>query len=172
MPVHNRFTGHQGLLICFQIELFDLSEEARVKTLNLVCAAICIILVAPALLLIAQVPTGTIIGTVADPQGAVVVKAKVSIINKDTGAAGVVETKSDGSYSAPSLPPGNYDVRAEAPGLRAIDRTAEVLTGATVSVNLAMRMGTASESVEVVGSGATIDPESNTIQGVVALSQI
>src|SRR5260370_691000 len=172
MPVHNRFTGHQGLLICFQIELFDLSEEARVKTLNLVCAAICIILVAPALLLIAQVPTGTIIGTVTDPHGAVVVKAKLSIINKDTGAARVVETKSDGSYSAPLLTPGNYGVRAEAPGFRAMDRNVEVLVGAPISVNFAMPMGTATETVEVVGSGATIDTESSTIQGVVALAQI
>jgi len=143
-----------------------------VKTLKLLCTAICIILVAPSLPLRAQVPTGTIVGTVTDPQGAVVVKAKVSIINKDTGAARVVATKSDGSYSAPSLPPGNYDVRAEAPGFRAMDRSAQVLTGATISVNLAMQMGAASEVVEVVGSGATIDPESNTIQGVVALPQI
>jgi Carboxypeptidase regulatory-like domain len=143
-----------------------------VKTSKLVCAAICIILVAPALLLRAQVPTGTIVGTVSDPQGAVVVKAKVSIINKDTGAARVVETKSDGSYSAPSLAPGKYDVRAEAPGFKAIARTTEVLTGATISVNLALQMGAASESVEVVGTGATIDPESNTIQGVVSLPQI
>src|SRR5262249_10902866 len=105
----------------------------------------------------AQVQTGTIVGTVTDPQGAVVVKAKVSITNKDTGAARVVETKSDGSYSAPSLPAGNYEVRAEAPGFRAIDHAAEVLTGATLSVNFAMQMGTASEAVEVVGSGATID---------------
>jgi hypothetical protein len=143
-----------------------------VKTLKLVCTSICTILVAPALLLMAQVQTGTIIGTVTDPQGAVVVKAKVSITNKDTGAARVVETKSDGSYSAPSLPAGNYDVRAEAPGFRAIEHTAELLTGATISVNFAMKMGATSEAVEVVGSGATIDPDSNTIQGVVVLAQI
>lgn len=120
----------------------------------------------------AQVPTGTIVGTVSDPQGAVVVKAKVSIINRDTGATRVVETKSDGSYSAPSLPPGSYEVRAAAPGFKAIARTAEVLTGATISVNIALQMGTASEAVEVVGTGATIDPESNTIQGVVRPNQI
>jgi hypothetical protein len=143
-----------------------------VKTLKLVCTAIRIILVAPALLLTAQVPTGTIIGAVTDPHGAVVVKARVSIINKDTGASRVVETKSDGSYSAPSLSPGNYAVRAEAPGLTSHDRTVEVLTGATIPVNFEMKMGTASESVEVTGTAGTIDPESNTIQGVVALDQI
>src|SRR6516162_6007143 len=97
-------THHHGLLVSFQIELGS-SEEARVKTSKLLCAAICIILVAPALLLMAQVPTGTIVGTVTDPQGAVVIKAKVSITNRDTGAARVLETKSDGSYSAAALPP-------------------------------------------------------------------
>src|SRR5215467_5816888 len=165
------FSRSSRTLSQFQIELGS-SEEARVKTSKLLCAAICIILVAPALLLMAQVPTGTIVGTVTDPQGAVVVKAKVSMTNKDTGASRVVETKSDGSYTAPLLPPGNYEVRAEATGFKAIDRTVEVLTGATISVNLAMQMGTASESVEVVGSRATVDAESNTIQGVVALPQI
>ena len=142
------------------------------KTSKLLCAAICIILVAPALLLMAQVPTGTIVGTVTDPQGAVVVKAKVSITNKDTGASRVVETKSDGSYTAPSLPPGNYLVRAEAPGFKVLDRTVEVLTGATVSVNLAMQVGAASEIVDVVSSRPAIDTETNTIQGVVAPEQI
>jgi hypothetical protein len=120
----------------------------------------------------AQVPTGTIVGTVTDPQGAVVVKAKVSITNKDTGASRVVETKTDGSYTAPLLPPGNYEVRAEAPRFKTIDRTAELLTGATISVNLTMQVGAASEVVEVTGSAATIDPESNTVKGVVALAQI
>ena len=142
------------------------------KTSKLLCAAICIILVAPALLLKAQVPTGTIVGTVTDPQGLVVVKAKVSITNKDTGASRVVETKSDGSYTAPSLPPGNYLVRAEAPGFKVLDRTVEVLTGATVSVNLAMQVGAASEIVDVVSSRPAIDTETNTIHGVVAPEQL
>ena len=120
----------------------------------------------------AQVPTGTIVGTVTDPQGAVVVKAKVSIINKDTGATRLAQTKSDGSYSVSLLPPGNYQVRAEAPGFKAIDSAVEVLTGATVAVNLSMQIGAASEAVEVMANWAIIDPESNTIQGVVALPQI
>jgi hypothetical protein len=121
---------------------------------------------------LAQVPTGTIVGTVTDPQGAVVIKAKVSITNKDTGAARVVETKSDGSYSAPLLPPGNYDVRAEAPGFKAVDRTVEVLIGATNSVNLALQMATTTQIYEVIATAATIETESHTVQGVVGLPQI
>jgi hypothetical protein len=143
-----------------------------VRISKIVCTAVCVILLAPALPLRAQVPTGTVVGTVTDPQGAVVAKAKVTITNKDTGAARVLETGAEGTYSAASLPPGTYEIRAEAPGFAAIDRTAEVLTGATISVNLAMQVGTTREIIEVVGEAATINPESHTVQGVVARPQI
>jgi hypothetical protein len=56
--------------------------------------------------LTAQVPTGTIAGTVSDQVSAVLAKASVTVTNKDTGASRVVQTGADGTFSVPSLPPG------------------------------------------------------------------
>ena len=68
--------------------------------------------------LLAAGPTGTIVGTVTDPSGAVVPKAQVTVRNQETNAAREVETNEDGDYSVPLLPPAPYQVTIEKPGFR------------------------------------------------------
>src|SRR5580704_17827049 len=46
----------------------------------------------------AQVDTGTILGTVKDPQGAVIPGAKVMVTNVDTASTVITTTRSDGTY--------------------------------------------------------------------------
>ena len=120
----------------------------------------------------AQVPTGTIAGTVTDPSGAVIQKATITVTNKDTGASRVIQTGENGSFSAPSLPPGVYEVRIEASGFAASVRTAEVLTGATANLNVAMQVGATKEVVDIQAEGPALNLESNTVQGVVTRTQI
>ncbi len=52
----------------------------------------------------AQTFRGTILGTVTDPQGAVVAGAKVTVKNVGTGLERTSETSADGSYSLRELP--------------------------------------------------------------------
>ncbi len=132
----------------------------------------CVILLTLSVPLMAQVQTGTIVGTVTDPSGAVIQKATVTVTNKNTGASRVIQTEESGVFSAPSLPPGTYEVRVEASGFAASVRSAEVLTGATTTLNVAMQVGAAKETVEVQAEGSTINLESNTVQGVVTRRQI
>jgi hypothetical protein len=66
----------------------------------------------------AQLSTGSISGTVADQSAAVIVAAKVTAINTATGLARTALTGSNGVYLFSSLPPGNYTLRAVAPGLK------------------------------------------------------
>src|ERR1700727_1119409 len=75
----------------------------------------------------AQAPTGTISGTVTDASGAVVPSASITITNKATGIARVMNANTDGLYSAPSLLPGEYEVKAEMQGFRTTVRAAQVL---------------------------------------------
>ncbi len=120
----------------------------------------------------AQVPTGSIAGTVTDPSGAVIPKATVTVTNKNTGATRVIQTEESGVFSAPSLRPGSYEVRVEAAGFAASVRTADVLTGTTTTVNVPMQVGAAKEVVDVQSEGPTLNLESNTVQGVVTRTQI
>ena len=121
----------------------------------------------------AQVPTGALAGAVTDATGAVVPNAVVTLTNKETGATRTVESNSEGFYSAPSLPAGEYEMKVVAKGFSALLRTATVQTGSTTTVNVSLQVGQTNEIVTVTGATATaINYESNTVQGVVTRQQI
>ncbi|HMF91710.1 MAG TPA: carboxypeptidase-like regulatory domain-containing protein, partial [Candidatus Angelobacter sp.] len=60
--------------------------------------------------------TATLKGTVADPQGAVVVGATVTATNSGTGVSKSATTDGEGRYQIAALPPGAYDISVEAKG--------------------------------------------------------
>src|SRR5215813_4160148 len=75
------------------------------------------VLVAVGSTLWAQSPgTGAVSGTVVDPSGAVVAKAKITVINEETHAARSAETSGDGAFRVSLLPPGDYEISVNAPG--------------------------------------------------------
>ena len=129
------------------------------------------ILVLTATGLLAQ-GTGLITGTVADQSGAMVPGAPITITNKTTGAIRNVSASAEGLYSAPSLPAGDYEVRAEVQGFRTLVRPATVDAGSSTTVNLALSIGAASEIVTVEGATAQINYESHTVAGVIARESI
>jgi len=133
---------------------------------------VCFLILATAVALLAQVPTGTIAGVVTDESGAVVPNAKITITNKDASLRRDVTTSADGSFSAAALPAGEYEVRTEATGFRVLVRPATVETGATTTVNLTMQIGATKDVVTVEGAVAAVNYDSNTVQGVVTRKQI
>src|SRR5579864_3852202 len=62
--------------------------------------------------------TGSIQGTVTDPNGAVVPGANITITNKATGQVSKVTTSGSGTYASGALAPGDYEVRVEGKGFR------------------------------------------------------
>src|SRR6202790_625364 len=99
----------------------------------------------------AQVAGATLNGTVADASGAGVPNANVSIKNTATGVARDITTDSDGFYSAPNLLPGIYDITVSAGGFSTAVQTGLTLTvGAVQALNIPLKIGHASEKVEVV----------------------
>src|SRR5437879_13536112 len=68
--------------------------------------------------LLGQTFRGTILGTVTDPQGAVVVGAKVTVRNVNTGLERTTQTSADGSYAVPELPIGTYTVTVTQSGFQ------------------------------------------------------
>ena len=68
----------------------------------------------------AQIQTGRIVGTVFDPNKAVVPNAAVTVTNKDTKSLQKVSTNGTGGYVVPALNPGVYDVTVAAAGFRTI----------------------------------------------------
>src|SRR5438067_12388788 len=101
---------------------------------------------------LAQAPTGTIAGFVSDPSQAAISRARISVRNKQTGLVRVLTTSSEGEYSAPALPAGEYEVTAEAAGFRNMERTASVGAGNATRVAFAMQVGEATQVVNVEGA--------------------
>src|SRR5262245_61542972 len=82
-----------------------------------------------ATLLFAQRDLGTIVGTVTDPQGAVIPNAKVTIKEDATGLTYDITTNEAGEYIRPALKAGTYTVTAEATGFRRVAQQNVVLVG-------------------------------------------
>jgi hypothetical protein len=98
----------------------------------------------------AQATTGTITGRVVDAQGAVVPGAKVTVTSRATGAERTAIANSDGEYSVPNIPPGRYNVSAEAATFsRALIEDVELLVGARQTLNFDMKAGNVSETVTI-----------------------
>jgi hypothetical protein len=98
----------------------------------------------------AQVTTGTIVGTVQDTSGAVIPDAKVTVTNAEKRTSLAFQTQQNGSYFAPFLIPGTYDVKVEKTGFRS-----EVQSGINVQVDQQLRVdftlnvGQVTQTVEV-----------------------
>src|SRR6202158_2972099 len=98
----------------------------------------------------AQVAGGTMLGTVNDASGAVVVGAQVIIKDIATGVSRTVPTDGDGFYSAANLLPGTYMITVSARGFTTEVRSGiDVTVGSQILFNLKLKPGTTKEIVEV-----------------------
>ncbi len=118
------------------------------------------------------VGTGSIVGTVSDPSGAVISGAIVTITNLDTHQIVSVGSNSSGSFNSGALLPGNYTVLMSAKGFSSAETRMTVLVGNTATVNATLRIGNEKETVEVQDSAAQVNTEQATVQGVLNEQQI
>jgi hypothetical protein len=117
-----------------------------------------------AISLFAQRDLGTIVGTVSDPQGAVIPNAKITITEDATGLTYEVTASAEGDYIRPALKPGTYTVTAEAAGFRRVARQNIVLVGGDrVGVPITLPVGNVSETVEVTAEAPLLQTESTTL---------
>ncbi len=121
----------------------------------------------------AQAPVGTISGMITDPSGAVIKDAPITVRNKATGFERKTKSESDGSYSTPALPAGDYEVKVQVQGFRTIVSEVIVTVGTIVKLDLALEVGQTTEMVTVQAAGAAqINYESNSIDGVITRQKI
>ena len=108
----------------------------------------------------ASAMNGEISGTVADPAGAAIANAAVSVTNRGTGFRQTGTTGDSGLYRFNLLPLGTYDLEVQAPGFAPGKRSGiEVNAGATVTVNLPMQIAGSTTQVEVTATGTPTDPD-------------
>ncbi len=93
---------------------------------------------------------GSLSGTVLDPQGAVVAKAKVSVVNPETNLRFSTLTDSVGIYSFNDLAVGTYNLDVVADGFKTYQRSGiQVNASSSLVVDARMVLGAATDSVTV-----------------------
>ena len=118
------------------------------------------------------VGTGSIVGTVSDPSGAVISGARIAITNTDTGRVIKLTTNSAGSFNSGALIPGNYKTQISAGGFRSVEVSTTALVGNTATVNVNLLLGQENEVVQVQSSEMRVNTEPPTVQGVLNAEQI
>src|ERR1041385_2120996 len=132
-------------------------------------------LIIPALLLIfslsvvvsAQTFRGTILGTVTDPNGALVAGAKVTAKNTSTSLERSTTTDDAGNYTVAELPIGPYELRVEQSGFVpsvVSNVTVEVASERRVDVTLRVA---AQENVVVIATNVQVETTTNTLGGTI-----
>ncbi len=100
-----------------------------------------------------QATAADLTGTVTDPSGAVVPGATVAAHNAATGISRTVTADSQGAYQLIALPPGDYDISAEAATFKKVIISGIHLTvGQTADLTIKLELGSASAVVNVSGS--------------------
>lgn len=111
----------------------------------------------------AQATAADLIGTVVDPNGAVVPGATVIAKNSGTGITRTTTTGDDGSYRLIALPPGEYEITSEAATFSKVSISPVRLTvGQSADLTIKMEIGAQDIVVNVPGSSVELIETSRT----------
>jgi outer membrane receptor protein involved in Fe transport len=113
----------------------------------------------------AQSYRGGIRGVVRDSSGAVLVGARVTVKNGETGLAREATTASDGGYVVLELPAGEYEVAAELSGFAVFKSKAIVEVGLDTQLDITLSPSSASQKVTVTATATPLVDTSEDVLG-------
>jgi hypothetical protein len=128
-----------------------------IKTVLLFCA----VALLAALPMKAQ-SAGTIRGSVLDPSGAAIKGATVQIQNPVSHYSQSTQTDNQGSFVFANIPYNNYHVTAVAPGFESGEQDADVRSSIALELKIGLKIGTSTESVNVVAAGDLVETDPTT----------
>jgi hypothetical protein len=115
-----------------------------------------------------QEVTASITGTVSDPSGASVPGATVTATSVERGIVYTATTNDSGLYQIAHLPVGSYTLKVEKSGFASVTRPEFVLTLNQVArLDIAMKVGQASETVEVSGAVPALKTETTQVDTII-----
>jgi len=121
----------------------------------------------------AQTATGILEGTVKDTSGSAVPEANVTIDNQLTGVRQATVTNTEGVFVQPFLLPGEYRVTVEKAGFQKfVSSGIRVSVQQTVSIDVGLKVGDISTSVEVKETGVELATSSSTMSTVIPSKSI
>ena len=135
-------------------------------------AVLSVLLMATQIVVFGQT-TGSLFGSVSDPNGAVVAGANVTVKNNATGAERSTVAKDNGTFTFTALEPGKYSVTVEASGFkRSVAPGVDVAVSTQAQVTITLEVGLAGETVTVTATQEVINSSSPTLTNVINTRQV
>lgn len=121
----------------------------------------------------AQQTTATVTGIVTDSSGAPVADVKVKAVSKLTNAARETSTNDVGSYTLPFLAAGEYTLETTKSGFQSGRVNGlELQVGVTARVDIQIKVGNVTESINVEAAAAVLQTENATVGSVIDAQKI
>ena len=113
-------------------------------------------------------------GVIADPQGAVISEATITLTNKETNATRQMKSDVNGVYNFLSLAPGHYTITVESTGFK--KKALEDVTVSaeqTQAVNIQLDLGAVNQTITVQAeSNPTMDTETGKISSTLTSDEV
>ena len=106
-----------------------------------------------------SINSGTVGGTVLDPDQMAVPQAAIALRNPVTGYSQTVATDDTGGFRFNNVPEGMYEIRVTAPGFASTREPVEVRSSVPINLSFTLRMAEVATTVEISASMALIDTD-------------
>ncbi len=122
----------------------------------------------------AQSTTGIVTGRIVDGQGLAIPGADVELRNEGTGQARSLTSSSNGLFTFPAVPQGQYSLRVSSEGFSALERTGIQLTSNETydAGALALQVGSVAETVTVTANQAVVQTGSSEVSSTIEVEQM
>ncbi|MGP8243303.1 MAG: carboxypeptidase-like regulatory domain-containing protein, partial [Bryobacteraceae bacterium] len=116
---------------------------------------------------------GTFSGSITDPSGSPIPKAKVTATETRTGTKTTAVSEDTGQYTIPFLAPGAYDITVEVPGFKqALRKGITLSAGEHPVVDVKMEVGAVTEAITVSGDVAPLVVASPSVGQVITTNEV
>ena len=144
--------------------------KGRFVLLALVALVACVFSTVPAF---GQAATGGVNGTITDSSAAVIPGVAVVLENVATGVDIAAETNVSGNFVFVNVQPGNYTLRAEQQGFKAVTVPAfGVGVNQTLTQNLTLELGAVTETIEVVAGAQQLQQSTSELGTVIGIKEV
>ena len=123
---------------------------------------------ASGIVLRAQTATGTISGSVHDSASALVVDAKIILVEAATGESRTTSSNSQGFYTFSFVPPGTYSLTVDKIGFKKFtQQSIDVTVGLGIAIDPILTVGQASETVTITSEESTLETMTSSLGQVI-----
>jgi len=111
-------------------------------------------------------------GRIADPSGAVIQNAQVSVRNTETGISHMITTDREGRFRFPYLPVGKYSILVSHAGFADVSQSLNLSVGSAFDLPISLQVATNSTSVTVSEQNSPLETARSQVAGTIAQTEI